>query len=587
MEGPLQKAPVGLYSRTTLDLSGEWQYIVDPMQEGLHLPRKGIRHFADDARPKGNRLIEYDFNYANNIQVPSDWNTQVEKLFWYEGLVWYRRTFEYEPNNQKKQILYFEGANYWKRVYLNRTALGEHEGGFTPFSFDVTDKLKSGRNSIVVAVDNTRRSHQIPALKFDWFNYGGITRPVHVFEVPKTYVSDYELSLQKNGKILATIQLAGDKPKNQSVDITISELNIQTSLVTNDEGKASIELTPQDLQYWSPQSPKLYNVTIAKNNEQITERIGFRYIETRGPDILLNGEPVFLAGISVHEEAIGAIGGRAMTWAEARALLMEVKALGANYVRLAHYPHSEMMTRLADEIGLLVWSEVPLWQSLDFDDPRTLQTARNMILESIDRDFNRASVIIWSVANETPQTESRLSFLRNLIDLTRARDPSRLVSSALDKNKKVGNTIHVEDPLGEFLDVYAVNTYEGWYGPRTPSQIAEVNWSSRYNKPMIFSEFGAGALKGHFGDADQRWTEDCQRAIYQQTLMLVDRTPTTRGISPWILKDFRSPRRYHGLYQDYWNRKGIINEYGQPKLAYEVLKKWITNKVESQQSKAK
>jgi len=309
--------------------------------------------------------------------------------------------------------------------------------------------------------------------------------------------------------------------------------------------------------------------------DKIEEEIGFRTVEVSGQDILLNGEPTFLRGISIHEETLGPVGTRKMNWAEAEALLRLAKeGLGCNFVRLAHYPHSERMTRLADKLGLMVWSEVPVYWAIAYDHQPTRELAVRMVSENVLRDRNRASIIVWSVANETPINDSRNAFLGEMIDRVRELDPTRLVSAALDRTRKEGDVIIVDDPLGEHLDILAVNEYEGWYGDRHIDNITDITWKTPYEKPMIFSEFGAGAKAGNHGPKRHRWTEEYQEFFYQQTLAMAAEIPFLRGTSPWILKDFRSPRRFHGQYQDFWNRKGVVSETGVKKLAFFVLSDW-------------
>ena len=207
-----------------------------------------------------------------------------------------------------------------------------------------------------------------------------------------------------------------------------------------------------------------------------------------------------------------------------------------------------------------------------------------MLGDMIRRDRNRAAIAMWSVANETPITPARTRFLSELIHHARALDPTRLVTAALNKNADVGGAREgesrfvVDDPLGRELDVLAVNQYEAWYTGRTPDQIAQVSFTSPYGKPLLFSEFGADARVGHRGGRAERWTEDYQAWLFEEQLKLVDRTPGCVGCSPWVLKDFRSPRRWHARFQDFWNRKGLISETGVRKQAWEVLRRYYARK---------
>jgi beta-glucuronidase len=305
----------------------------------------------------------------------------------------------------------------------------------------------------------------------------------------------------------------------------------------------------------------------------LDDRIGFRTVEVRGTQILLNGKPIFLRGISMHEEELGNNPVRAITPAAARALLSEVKTgLNGNFVRLAHYPHSEVMTRMADELGLLVWSEVPVYWRVNWDNPATLMAARAQLREEILRDRNRAAIILWSVANETPVGDARNAFLRTLIGDVRALDDSRLVTAALLSGRK-GNVQTIDDPLVNDLDVMAVNTYNGWYTPDALADVPNLEWRSPVDKPLIFSEFGADALAGYHdaAAAPHKYSEEYQAEYYRQTLAMAAKVPFLAGMSPWILKDFRSPRRQHPVFQQGWNRKGLISETGMRKAAFFVL----------------
>ena len=174
-------------------------------------------------------------------------------------------------------------------------------------------------------------------------------------------------------------------------------------------GVATFDLDAPKLKLWAPENPKLYTVSISAGDDRVEDRIGFRSIAVRGADILLNGHSVFLRGISLHEEN-PLRGGRAFSVEDARLLLGWAKELGCNFVRLAHYPHNEHMARVADELGLMLWEEVPVYWTIQWENPETLANAKAQLTDLIMRDRNRASVIVWSVANETPVSEPRTDF---------------------------------------------------------------------------------------------------------------------------------------------------------------------------------
>jgi beta-glucuronidase len=569
---PLLHVP--LRSRTSLD--GEWRYILDPF-DAARRGNNPRRTFWNDLRPPPTGpLVEYDWRESPAIALPRDWNSHDPELLWYNGPVYFHRSFTTDAKPGVRRHLAFEAVNYHATIWLNAEKIAEHEGGFTPFAIDVTDRLRPGANAITVCADSRHHREAVPSDYTDWQNYGGITRSVWLVETPETRIDDVFVRLE-GGRVVADVTLAGPARAGQRVALTLGPLEL--SGTTDPDGLARLSgRRPAALSLWSPDRPVLHPLTVAAAGDRLADRIGLRTIATRGREILFNGKPLFLRGISLHEEPIGPVGTRRMTDADARRLLGEAKALGCNFVRLAHYPHSEVTLRVADELGLIVWSEIPVyWEQIAYGSAHTLALARSMLADMIRRDRNRCSIGLWSVANETPVEDARTRFLRTLIADARALDPSRLITAALNKNVDVGGAadgttrFSVEDPLGADLDVLAVNQYEAWYSSRTPDQITAVSFSTIYDKPLMFSEFGADARHGTRGPRQHLWTEEYQAWLYAETLKLVERTPGCVGLSPWVLKDFRSPRRWHGKHQQFWNRKGLLSETGQRKLAWHVL----------------
>ncbi|MEO5492860.1 MAG: glycoside hydrolase family 2 TIM barrel-domain containing protein [Sphingomonas sp.] len=582
--------------RPGVELSGPWHYSIDPFRSGLagfHGETPGEsqlrwrdvdtrREMEDDNR----KLYEFDMSRSPVTTLPSSWLTEAPELRYYQGLMWYQRGFPAPAVRKGRYFLRFGAANYSTVVYLNGKPLGRHEGGFTPFAFEVTKLLRDGDNQITVGVDSQATDTTVPPPVTDWENYGGITRPIRLISTAVTYVDDAWVRLNRNGTLAVDAHLDGVQAANRAVRLRIAELGFDLDGKTDANGNWRATVTaPRALIRWSPDKPKLYDVAIEAGEDRWKDRIGFRTIEVRGPNILLNGQPLFLRGMSLHEEEIGNNPTRAITPAAARELLGEIKdGLHGNYVRLAHYPHSEVMTRMADEMGLIVWSEVPVYWRVAWSNPDTLATARNMVAENILRDRNRASIAIWSVANETPVTDARNTFLRTLVKDVRALDDTRLVSAALLTERSQGPdgkpVIALADPLADTLDLIAVNTYFGWYTPDRLADLGGFTFRVPADKPLIFSEFGADAKAG-FHDlkrGPQKFSEEYQAEFYRQTLKMVDRIPTLRGMSPWILKDFRSPRRQEPEYQQGWNRKGLISETGRRKAAFEVLARYYGTK---------
>ncbi len=565
-------------SRSTVSLNGSWHYIVDVQEEGYYDYRMKPTPwgFFQNAKPqKPEDLIEYDFDKAPVMQVPGDWNTQDERLFFYEGTVWFKRAFQWHRNGNRRTLLYFGAVNYDTYVYVNGKLAGHHVGGFTPFNFDVTDMLREGDNFVVLKVDNKRHAEAVPTQIFDWWNYGGITRDVLLVDVESVYIEDYNLQLASlEGRLLSfSVQL--NKPlSSQQITLSIPELKIKKTLTTDAEGKAALSMKAKPI-LWSPATPKLYQVDIQLGSESIRDEIGFRIVETRGKQILLNGNPIFLKGISIHEEKPNG-GGRANSTADAHTLLSWAKELGCNYVRLAHYPHNEYAVREAERMGMLVWSEIPVYWTIAWTNADTYRNAVRQLTDMIRRDHNRCNVIIWSIANETPHSDARDQFLSRLSQKARSLDATRLISMAMEVTAANHHKNRLQDNMNQYVDVISFNQYIGWY--RDVNDAPKMEWEIPYDKPVIISEFGGGAKYGLHGAKNQRWTEEFQENLYRENCAMLDKIDGLAGTSPWILKDFRSPRRVLNGIQDYYNRKGLFSDDGHKKKAFYVLKEWYQGK---------
>jgi beta-glucuronidase len=570
----------GADRRPVTSLNGDWASIVDPYFSGLfsfHHEEKNDGWFLNQkAMPTDTKPVEYDFSKAPKLKVPGDWNTQSPSLFYYEGPIWYERDFTYQPKEHTRVFLHIGAANYRSWFWVNGKKVCEHEGGYTSFNCDITGVVHDGANFVVAAVDNTRRPDNVPTLETDWWNYGGLTRETSLIVVPDQFIDQYDLHLSHSAAgasndsvIEGWVHLIGAQP-GASVDVEIPELHAKTRAVVGNGDRALIHLSVQGLERWSPESPRLYKVNLRAGQDAIDELMGFRTVETRGTEILLNGKPIFLRGIAIHAEAPYRTG-RAYSDKDAEILLGWAKELGCNYVRLAHYPHDETMLRAADRMGLLVWSENPVYWALQFDNPKVLDKAEQQLEEEINTSRNHAAIILWSMANETPATEARTRFITTEAELARKLDPTRLITAALLVRAE-GTTKIVDDPLGKALDVIGTNEYIGWYEQK-PETADVTEWRIAYQKPMIMSELGGDAKAGLHGGPNDRWTEEYQANIYRHQLGMLNKIPQLRGMSPWILMDFRSPNRPLAGIQDGFNRKGLISDQGEKKQAFYVLQK--------------
>jgi len=571
-------APQNVYARQTTSLNGEWNYFADVQEQGYYDYRMNPTrwgYFVNAKMQKPSDLVEYDFDASPTMHVPGDWNTQDPQLFLYEGTVWMKRNFDYTPREGQRALLYFGAVNYEAIVYVNGKKAGRHVGGFTPFCYDVTDLVHAGSNFVIVKIDNKRHRDNVPTQIFDWWNYGGITRDVLLVSVPETYIEDYSLQLLslEGRKVGFSVKL--NKPvAGQQVTLRIPELKIQKTVTTDAEGTAFVGMKAKP-QLWSPETPKLYKVEIAMGSETIEDEIGFRMIETRGRQLLLNGKPIFLRGVCSHEET-AYTSRRCNSAADADTLLSWARQLGCNFIRLAHYPHNEHAVREAERQGFLLWSEIPVYWTISWQNAETYANAERQLTDMVRRDHNRAAIIIWSLANETPHSDARDAFLSRLAKTARGLDSTRLISMAMEVTGASNYVNRLQDNMNKYVDVVSFNQYIGWY--RDVNDAPKMRWEIPYEKPVIISEFGGGAKAGYHGDKGQRWTEEFQENLYRENLAMLDKIEGLAGTCPWVLKDFRSPRRPLPGIQDGFNRKGLFSDKGQRKKAFYVLRDWYEGK---------
>jgi beta-glucuronidase len=563
--------------RQAMSLDGPWHYIVDPYRGGWgsNTNAPGPRGYAANTHyVQGGPLQEYDFAKSPVLQVPGDWNSQRESLLYYEGLLWYQRDFTFHPKPHTRVFLHIGAANYAAHVFVNDVHVCDHEGGFTPFDCEITSAVKDGANFVVIAVDNERKVERVPTLKTDWWNYGGITRDVSVVEVPDSFIDDAALHLTNAGAIDGYVHVTGGEP-GAKVSVRIPELHVDESAVTDAEGRAKFSFHPSGLEVWSPEHPRLYKAEYAAGEDRLQDDVGFRTVEVKGDEIVLNGKSVFLRGVNIQGEA-PIRGGRAYSDDDVKTLLGWAKELHCNFVRLAHYPHDERMTRLADKMGILVWSEIPVYWAIDWTNPQTLDVAKQQLHEMIRRDRDKASVILWSMSNETQPTPERTAFLKKLVTQARGEDPTRLITSAMvtpfhDK------TAVLDDPIAADLDVLGYNEYIGWYMGK-PEDAPQYKWEDPLHKPVIMSEFGGGAKAGLHGPATERFTEEYQAAIYKGQFQMFQEMPFVRGLAAWVLMDFRAPTRLLPDIQDGYNRKGLVSNKGDKKQAFFVVQDYYARK---------
>ena len=620
-------------SRQTQSLNGEWSYIVDPMNNGLPETSFFGGFPKNKIQKTGMELIEYNFETASKIQIPGAWNALDERLFFYRGPVWLYKKFNYSPKKEALTHLYIEGSNFTTKIFLNGSIVGEFEGGYVPFNFNISKYLKEGENILLVQTDNTLNESSVPTQKTDWWPWGGIVGDVYVVETPKQFIQNAYLQLNPDDFSAVLFKLEMNKESSGHViKLEIPELQFKAEYKTNSLGAISenIKINPQ---LWSPLSPKLYEVKISSEAETISDKIGFRSIQTKGQKIYLNNSEIQFKGIAMHSEPIG-IPGPAFSKEHFQKLLLTAKDLNINFIRAAHYPYTRHLAKVADQLGLMLWEEVPVYWNIDWDNSNTLNIAKNQITRLVQRDQNRASVVVWSVANETPLSSSRMKFLKALLAEIEINDSSRLSTAALlsgseeqfrslvlvlalqgsksqwvsPKEKAIFQLIldqanipidselsfslSIDDPLGESVDLISYNEYFGWYYVTfftDQMKISEgtlrklmfevmpdIKISSSFDKPIHISEFGAGAKYGNH--TNKIWSEEYQAKLYKHQLEMLSNNPQIQGISPWVFKDFRAMLRPLPGIQDFYNRKGLIDESGNKKEAFKVLADFYENK---------
>ncbi|MEB2775364.1 glycoside hydrolase family 2 TIM barrel-domain containing protein [Algoriphagus sp. D3-2-R+10] len=571
-----QTAMTNLQSRKLTSLNGEWKAIIDPTGTGEYL-----QLWAEKKPVKKTDFYEYSFEEAPVLNVPGDFNSQMSELTYFEGTIWYKKQFSYSIIEGKRLFLHFGAVNYLADVYLNGEKIGSHEGGFTPFQFELTDKIKDGDNTVIVKVNNNRKGNGLPSYGYDWFNYGGITRDVDLIETDNTFIEDYFIQLKKGSldTVLGWVKMNGSHEK-QDIEIEIPELNLRYKTRTDDDGFAPVEFK-SEFGLWSPENPKLYRVTLKSDTDFLVDTIGFRSIEVQGNQILLNRKPIFLKAVNIHEENPYRKN-RAYSDEDARLLLNSAKELGCNLVRLAHYPHSENMVKEAERLGIMVWDELPVYQHIQFSDSLMPAKLEQMLQEMVGRDKNRCGVVVWALSNETyPSTLNRNDRLVELTQKCRALDSARLITHVINTQSYKNNTVEVWDSLYNHSDIIAINEYFGWYLP-WQGKPSETKWNMNFpNKPVFISEFGGEAVYGNNdGPTDEAayWTEGYQEKIYTDQVEMFNTVPNLVGVCPWLLFDYRSLGRMHSVYQKGYNRKGLMSEKGEKKKAWYVMKEYFEGK---------
>jgi beta-glucuronidase len=569
--------------REVIDLSGFFDFKLDPDNVGEEKNwQKGVES-------------------SRSIGIPGSWNEQFIDTRDYLGPTWHFKKF-YVPSSWKEKLVWFRigAANYYAKVWINGKLIGEHEGGYLPFQFEVTDKVRFGKeNFLSVKVDNqlspervppgnipeeehprSVRQRSYPDVNFDFFPYGGIHRPVYLFCTPLDYIEDIAVTTSIEGKKgLVKYRITKKGGEAKEAFIHLGDENTRLDQKAEFRGNmAEGELTIDEATFWSPDNPHLYEMVVELLSpegapiDEYTLSIGIRTIEVKNDRLYLNGEPIFLKGFGKHEDF--PIIGKGLSLPLIVKDYSLMKWIGANSFRTSHYPYSEEMMNMADKEGFLVIDEIPA-VGLFFGkgNKRRLSLCKQYLRELIARDKNHPSVIMWSIANEPHSTKPEAKeFFRQLYEHTKKLDPSRLVTLV--------SMFGLKEEALAYVDVICLNRYYGWY--TEPGQLDRASHKlsreldalyQTYKKPILLSEFGAGAIAGVHAHPAELFSEEYQAELIQKYCEVIESKPYMVGEHVWCFADFKTAQV---AYRVALNRKGVFTRTRQPKLAAHILRKiWI------------
>jgi beta-glucuronidase len=576
--------------RNLMDLSGFWQFQLDPKGEGEQANWK-------DGLPAP-RLIP----------VPASWNDLFDDAANYLGFGWYSHE-AWIPNTWQGQRIFLRvySANYAAKVWVNGTLLGEHLGGHLPFAFEVSSHAHPGAaNLIVIRVENLQKPDRVPparppegrsffngfpATTYDFFPYAGIHRQVALYTCPQTYIEDIHVTTEIDGRDgvvkLAAQASHGWNGAGRAVIETGSGGAVAADL-NFANGEAHAELRLPSARLWSPDHPNLYPLKVellegGKPVDSYRIEIGVRTFAVSGEQLLLNGEPIKLRGFGKHEDFL--LHGKGLDHAQLVRDYELLKWVGANSYRTSHYPYSEEAMELADRYGILIIDEIPA-VGLNFSESEQYvqawtKMAASQLRSLVARDKNHPSVVMWSLANEpmagnplSPQKPSPSTvaagdrYFSQLVGLAHKLDPTRPVTYAAVQNGPMEWMAHV--------DVVALNRYYGWYfiGGQLDVAIKALEKEldalhAAYPKPIIFTEFGAEALPGSHSTPPEMWTEEYQSETISRHLDVAAQRSYIAGMLMWCFADFKTSQSI--IRTNSMNHKGVFTRDRRPKQAARML----------------
>jgi beta-glucuronidase len=579
--------------RSVIDLSGIWKFKVDPKNIG-----------------ESEKWYE-GFETNIDIAVPGSWNEMLEEegLLDYTGNGWFL-TKSFIPNYfvDKKIWLRIGSADFHSKLWINGNYVGENNGGYLPFEFNISEYVEPGNQATIVLLVNNEltnetipqgissedyeregrfREETYPPARFDFSPNGGIHRPVKLHSTPKSYIDKIKVDTKvlpgHKGKAIIKIDFVDVENQNCQIKIIGNNSEIQKSTSVTDNS-CVVEVDIDNCRYWSPTDPYLYKAEISITDgkqiiDQYNLRIGIREIKIDGNKFLLNGEEVYFKGFGKHEDF----------WVIGKGLFLPLivkdfgvmKWINANSFRTSHYPYAEEIMQYADEKGFLVIDEVPA-VSLDLrvSNQNTLNNHKDFLRKLIERDYNHPSVVMWAAGNEPNLVGAgeyydgrAWDYWKEIFEYTKTLDETRPVT--VPNCQRAG----IDDPVFEFSDVLTINRYYGWYEHPGKLDKAIVYLEKemdaiyeKYKKPIIMTEFGADTVTGMHSLSDQMFSEEYQTKLISMYIELFRRKDYVIGEHIWNFADFRTPMHFRRVLL---NLKGVFTRDRQPKsVAFKLRDIW-------------
>ncbi|AWX95751.1 beta-glucuronidase [Streptococcus suis] len=511
-------------------------------------------------------------------------------------------------------VVRFGSVTHQAKVYADGHLIGEHKGGFTPFECFIPSNLyDADQFRLTVCANNELNYTTLPVgnyseevdedgqivktvkENFDFFNYAGIQRTVHLYKRPKNRIEDIVIRTELNHDLTQAVVNVDVKTVGQYDSIRISILDQEGQEVgLLENGQMAIEHP----RLWEVLDAYLYTAKVELFDgenllDTYSEQFGIRSVAVENGQFFINGKPFYFKGFGKHEDTF--INGRGFNEAANLMDLNLLKDIGANSFRTSHYPYSEEMMRLADRLGIVILDEVPavgLFQLFNaalnltgdseeakntWEVMQTKEAHELVIDELIARDKNHPSVVMWVVANEPAGHEKGArAYFEPLIQRMRDRDPSKRPVTLVN----IMTATPDKDEVMDLVDVVCLNRYYGWYVAHGDLKAAEKGlrqeletWQKLYpDKPILITEYGADTLPGLHSMWDIPYTEEFQVDYYDMNHRVFDSIPNLVGEQVWNFADFETTV---GIIRIQGNHKGLFSRNRQPKqIVREIKKRW-------------